>query len=192
MSANGETGTKTPLNIVAAVGLALGGLLGMLGTVVAARNLQSAFWAIDGVGVVVATALLAINLFRKGNDVVAAGFLVFTIGESVMLAGTATTLAGSVPSFAAGTALWSAGLLLTSVPREFAGWVRGGGADRINSFRDYLGKNILGSTGFANLLSAALFRLPLPCPYVHRLDLDTAEISLSRVADFVPFKVCGS
>ena len=124
MSANGETGTKTPLNIVAAVGLALGGLFGMLGTVVAARNLQSAFWAIDGVGVVVATALLAMKLFRKGNEVVAAGFLVFTIGESVMLAGTATTLAGSVPSFAAGTALWSAALLLTGVPREFAGWIR--------------------------------------------------------------------
>ncbi len=127
MSPNGEKATKNPLNVIAAVGLALGGLFGMMGTMVAARNLQSAFWAIDGVGVVVATALLAIKLFRKGNDVVAAGFLVFTIGESVMLAGTATTLAASVPPFAAGTALWSAGLLLTSVPKEFASWVRGAG-----------------------------------------------------------------
>jgi hypothetical protein len=124
MSANNETGMKTPLNALAAVGLALGGLFGMAGTMVVARNLQSAFWAVDGVGVVMATALLAIKLFRKGNDLVAAGFLVFTMGESVMLAGTATTLAESVPSFAAGTALWSAGLLLTSAPREFAGWVR--------------------------------------------------------------------
>lgn len=124
MSADKGTRTKNPLNVIAAVGLALGGLFGMLGTLVAARNLQSAFWAIDGVGVVVGTALLGIKLFRKGNDVVAGGFLVFTIGESVMLAGTATTLAGSLPSFAAGTALWSAGLLLTSAPREFAGWVR--------------------------------------------------------------------
>src|SRR5207244_1265029 len=62
--------------------------------------------------------------FRKGNDFVAAGFLVFAIGEGVMLSGTAATLAESVPSFAADTALWSAALLLTSVPKEFASWVR--------------------------------------------------------------------
>ena len=41
-----------------------------------------------------------------------------------MLSGTATTLAESAPSFAAGTALWAAALLLTSVPKEFAIWVR--------------------------------------------------------------------
>jgi predicted phage tail protein len=76
----------------------------MLGTMVAERNLQAAFRGVDGVGVVVATALLALRFFRTGNDVVAAGFLVFSIGESVMLAGTAESLAGSVPSFAAGPA----------------------------------------------------------------------------------------
>jgi hypothetical protein len=115
---------KNPANVVAAVGLAFGGVFGMLGTMVAERNLQAAFWAVDGVGLVMATALLALKFLRTGNDVVAAGFLVFTIGESVMLAGTAESLAGSVPSFAAGTALWSAALLLTSVPKEFAGWIR--------------------------------------------------------------------
>jgi hypothetical protein len=55
---------------------------------------------------------------------VAAGFLVFAIGESVMLSGTAAGLVGSVPAFAAGTALWAAALLLISIPKEFAGWVR--------------------------------------------------------------------
>src|SRR5712692_1401341 len=115
---------KNPLNVVAAFGLALGGVFGMVGTVVTQRNLQAASWGIDGVGLVVATALLALKFFRSGNDVIAAGFLVFAIGEGVMLSGTATTLAGSVPSFAAGAALWSVALLLTSVPREFAAWVR--------------------------------------------------------------------
>jgi hypothetical protein len=115
---------KNPTNVAAAIGLALGGVFGMLGTMVAERNLQAAFWAVDGLGLVVATALLALRFFRTGNDVVAAGFLVFTIGESVMLAGTAESLAGSVPSFAAGSALWSAALLLTSVPKEFASWIR--------------------------------------------------------------------
>jgi len=115
---------EKPLNLLAAAGLALGGVFGLLGTFVTERNLQAASWAIDGVGLVVATALLALLLFRRGNDIVAAGFVVFAIGEGVMLAGTGTTLAASVPSFAAGTALWSAALLLTSVPKEFAIWVR--------------------------------------------------------------------
>lgn len=115
---------KTPLNVVAAIGLALGGVFGVAGTVVTERNVQAAFWAIDGVGLVVAAALLALKFFRTGNDFAAGGFLVFAIGEGVMLAGTAGTLAESVPSFAAGTALWSAALLLTSVYKGFAGWTR--------------------------------------------------------------------
>jgi hypothetical protein len=115
---------KDPVNAIAACGLALGGALGMAGTVATQRNLQAAFWTIDGVALVVATSLLALKFFRKGNDVVAAGFLVFAIGEGVTLPGSATTLAGSVPSFAAGAALWSAALLLTSIPGQFALWVR--------------------------------------------------------------------
>jgi hypothetical protein len=115
---------KSPLNKVAAIGLVLGGVFGLLGTVVTAQNLRAASWGIDSVGLVVATSLLALRFFRKGNDCVAAGFLVFAIGEGVMLSGTAATLADSVPSFAAGTALWSAALLLTSVPKEFASWIR--------------------------------------------------------------------
>ena len=71
-----------------------------------------------------AASLLALRFIRKGNDYVAAGFLVFAIGEGVMLSGTAAPLTESVPSFAAGTALWSAALLLTSVPKEFASWIR--------------------------------------------------------------------
>ena len=118
---------KNPLNLLAAIGLALGAILGIAGTMVAARPLQSTFWAIDGVGIIVATALLAVRFSREDRPCLAAGFLVYAIGESVMLTGTATTLAASVPSFAAGTALWSAGLLMVSVPRQFAPWARATG-----------------------------------------------------------------
>ena len=83
---------KSPVNLVAAIGLALGGVFGLVGTVVTERNLQAASWGIDGVGLVVAASLLALRFFRKGNDFVAAGFLVFAIGESIMLAGTAHVL----------------------------------------------------------------------------------------------------
>jgi hypothetical protein len=115
---------KNPLKIVAAIGLVLGGALGMFGTMVAEQNVRAASWALDGTALVVATSLLALMYFRKGNDCVAAGFLVYAIGEGVMLGGTAGSLEASVPAFAAGTALWSAGLLLTSIPKEFAIWTR--------------------------------------------------------------------
>ena len=115
---------KNSVNLLTVILLALGGTFGMAGTFVAQRNIQAAAWAIDGVALVVATALLAVKFFKVGNDFAAAGFLVFSIGESVMLVGTATSVTESVSSFAAGTALWSAALLLTSIPREFAVWTR--------------------------------------------------------------------
>jgi hypothetical protein len=115
---------KNPLKLVAVFGLALGGALGMLGTFVAEQNVRAISWAVDGTALVVAASILALVHFRKGNDCVAAGFIVYAIGEGVMLGGTAGSLGASVPAFAAGTALWSAGLLLTSIPKEFVIWTR--------------------------------------------------------------------
>ncbi len=115
------------LNVLIAIGLILGGILGMAGTMATQSNVRSTCWGIDAVGVIVATALLAIRFFRAGNDTLAAGFLVYTLGEAVMLSGTAGTLAASVPAFAAGTALWSAGLLFVSIPKVFAIWARATG-----------------------------------------------------------------
>lgn len=112
------------INVVAAAGLALGAVFGLAGTVAAQPNLRSTSWAIDSSGLVMAAALLTLKFFRKGCDFVAAGFLVFAIGEGVMLSGTAGSLPESVPSFAGGTALWATGLLLISLPKEFAVWVR--------------------------------------------------------------------
>jgi len=73
---------------------------------------------------VTAAALLAVKYFRMGNDVVAGGFLVFAIGEGVLVSGTAAGPAGSIPSFAAGTALWGIALLLVSIPKLFAAPIR--------------------------------------------------------------------
>ena len=110
--------------MVAAVGLGIGAVFGMAGTLVSHASLRQAFWAIDGIGLIVASALLTVKFLKKGNDCVAAGFLVFAIGESLLVSGTAAGLAGSVPSFGGGVALWAAALLLISIPREFAVWVR--------------------------------------------------------------------
>ena len=50
----------------------------------------------------------------------AGGFLVFAIGEGVLLSSAAADPESSVPSFAAGITLWGTALLLVSVPRLFA------------------------------------------------------------------------
>jgi hypothetical protein len=111
-----STSADTTLSRIAAAGLVVGAAFGLAGTLVASPELQASLWAIDSVGLVVATTLLALKYFRTGDDVLAAGFLVFAIGEGVLLSGTAAGPQGSVPAFAAGTALWAAALALVSAP----------------------------------------------------------------------------
>jgi hypothetical protein len=71
-----------------------------------------------------ASALLTVHYFRRGQDVVSSGFLVFAIGEGIILSGAAMDLAASVPSFGAGAGLWAVALLLISGPRVFPALVR--------------------------------------------------------------------
>jgi hypothetical protein len=112
------------LNLLASLGLAFGGVFGLAGTVVESSSLRSIFWGIDGASLVMSTSLLAVKYFRRESDLVASGFLVFAIGEGVILSGAAAGLSGSLPSFAAGAALWATALLLISIPREFTILVR--------------------------------------------------------------------
>lgn len=66
-------GSQRSLDIVAAIGLGIGAVFGLAGTLVSQAPLRQAFWVIDGVGLVVAGALLTTKFLRKGNDCVAAG-----------------------------------------------------------------------------------------------------------------------
>jgi len=100
------------------------------------------------VGLVVATSLLTLKFFRAGADIVAAGFLVFAIGEGVLLSGTAADSQGSVPAFAAGTALWAAALVRISAPTRLHGALRlVGGVTAllfaITSARIYAGESLV-------------------------------------------------
>ncbi|WP_181164954.1 hypothetical protein [Mesorhizobium sp. B2-9-1] len=115
---------RSTLDLVAAIGLAIGGAFGLAGTFVANDALRETVWTIDGVGIVVATALLTMKYQRLGNDLVAAGFLTFLAGESLLLAGNAAGLQASVPSYAGGIALWAAGLVMVSAQATFALWMR--------------------------------------------------------------------
>jgi hypothetical protein len=113
------------LRLIASSGLVIGAVLGVAGTFVPSASLRGLLWGLDGVALIVAGALLTINHFRRGNDVVAAGFLVFVAGESLILACSAMDLVVSAPLFAAGVALWAASLILVSASNVMPAWVRG-------------------------------------------------------------------
>jgi len=78
--------------------------------------LRGLAWGIDGTVLIVAAALLAVHCLQHNLRSVAAGFLVFIAGQTLVLSGSAMSLEGSSPLFAAGAALWAAALLLISAP----------------------------------------------------------------------------
>jgi hypothetical protein len=92
----------------------LGAIFGIAGTFAPSASLRGLAWGIDGTALVVAAALLCLHYFRRGNELAAAGFLVFAAGETLILSGAAMDLVASVPSFAAGVSLWAASLALVS------------------------------------------------------------------------------
>jgi len=107
------------LVVLAAAGLAVGGVFGLAGTFAPSAALRGLAWGIDGLALVMASALLTLRYYRHNEDMVAAGFLVFAIGEGLIVSGAAMDLAASVPSFGAGAGLWAVALALISVPRGF-------------------------------------------------------------------------
>ena len=82
------------LRLIAPSGLVIGAVLGVAGTFVPSASLRGLLWGLDGIALIVATALLTIHHFRRGNDVVAAGFPVFVVGETLILAGAANGSCG--------------------------------------------------------------------------------------------------
>jgi hypothetical protein len=119
-----SAGSGTALNRIAAAGLVVGAVFGLAGTLAGSPHLQASLWAIDSVSLVIAASLLTVKYLRGGSELVAAGFLVFAIGEGVLLSGTAAGPTGSIPAFAAGIALWAAALALISAAPRFPRWLR--------------------------------------------------------------------
>jgi hypothetical protein len=105
--------------IIASIGLFTGGILGMAGSFAPSDSLRSLAWGLDGIGLIVAGAFLVVYYFRKGFDVAAVGFLIFTIGEALILSSSAINLDANVSSFGAGTALWGVSLSLISTQKVF-------------------------------------------------------------------------
>ena len=109
---------------VAPAALVIGVLLGMAGTFVPSDSMRGLLWGLDGTALIVATAILTIHHVRRGNDTVAAGFLVFVAAESLIVAGSAMELEAVGPLFAAGAALWAASMTLVSAPKLLPSWLR--------------------------------------------------------------------
>jgi hypothetical protein len=116
--------SKARQNLIAPIGLVVGGVLGMAGTFVPSASLRGLAWGLDGISLIVASALLTVHYFRKGNDLVAAGFLVFVVGETLVVSGAAMDLATSTPLFGAGVGLWAASLALVSATNAMPAFAR--------------------------------------------------------------------
>jgi hypothetical protein len=103
-------------SLLGPVCLILGALLGLAGSFAPSASLRGLAWGIDGTALIVGAAVLAVHFIRHGQDMLAAGFLVFIAGEALVVSGSAMSLEASAPSFAAGAALWAAALVLISAP----------------------------------------------------------------------------
>ena len=118
---------KNRLARLAAVCLAAGGILGLAGAF-APKEFRGIAWGIDGIALVMGTLLLAVHHLKLGNEQLAAGFLTFVAGQTLVVSSSAMDLAASSPSFGAGVGLWAAGLAMVSAPPIMPVFVRITGA----------------------------------------------------------------
>jgi hypothetical protein len=112
---------------IAAIGLIIGAVLGIAGSFAPTANLRGIAWGIDGTTIIVGCAIMTVHFLRNGNDMLAAGFIVYAIGEGLVQLVCAMAPESSSPFFAAGTALWAAGMAMVSFPNGFPIFVRGTG-----------------------------------------------------------------
>jgi hypothetical protein len=142
---------------VAPICLVAGALLGLAGSFAPSPAWRGLAWGIDGIALVVAAALLAVHFLGRGNQALAAGFLVFIAGQALVLSGSAMSLEASAPSFAAGAGLWSAALILISAPDFMPRPVRALGG---------LAALLLGATSLQVFFGRNLTPLSEPLPFL--------------------------
>jgi hypothetical protein len=128
----------------------------MAGTFAPTASLRGLAWGLDGIGLVMASAVLTLKFYRKGLDLVASGFFVFTVGQGLILSGAAMDLAASIPSFGAGAGLWATGLALVSGPRCFPLPVR---------LLGFLAAGLLGATALQIFVGVQVTPLTSPLPF---------------------------
>lgn len=118
--------------ILIVVGFAIGAVLGFGGNFLPAGPPQNIVYAISSLGIIMGSALFAAWFARRGHSIVAVGFALLALAESISLSGlfllaSAPTFPGAY-TFAAGVALYAVALPLASVPPAFPIWTRIAGA----------------------------------------------------------------
>ena len=103
----------------AATGLIIGCLLGVAGSFVPSVTIRSIAWALDSAAIILASSLLTLYYFKKGEEITAAGFLNFAIAETVIFSSSALDLNANIPSFGAGSFLWAISLVVISLQKVF-------------------------------------------------------------------------
>ncbi|QUN07380.1 hypothetical protein KDN34_08280 [Shewanella yunxiaonensis] len=99
------------LSIIAAICLVIGGVLGIIGSFVS-PSFRGIAWGVDGTSLVIASALLSVHYIKHRNQHLAAAFLIFLVGQTLVVSGSAMKLSESSPLFASGAGLWAASLAL--------------------------------------------------------------------------------
>ena len=134
---------KRPLNLLAAIGLVIGAKSSAWSAAWSHKTtLRSAAWGLDGTAMgIVAGSFWRSAFFPEGKqfDAIAAGFLVYAIGEAVMLGSTAASLETSIPAFAAGVA----SLVGWAFPHQFPQCIRHLDAHRRESSQPFCLRSLL-------------------------------------------------
>lgn len=143
------------LNLFAAACLVVGGVLGMVGSF-SPSAVRGIAWGLDGTALVLGAALLSVHHIKRGNEQLAAGFLVFVAGQTLVVSGSAMELSASSPTFAAGIGLWAAALALISASSLMPVFVRVTGA---------IASLLFAATALQTYGSSALTPLSKPLPF---------------------------
>ena len=115
--------SNNKLRILASACLVVGGVLGMVGSFVSPA-MRGIAWGLDGTALVIGSALLAVHYIRLQNELLAAAFIVFVAGQTLVVSGSAMSLSASSPTFAAGIGLWAAALALIGASSAIPIFVR--------------------------------------------------------------------
>lgn len=107
------------LILIACLGLIIGAMFGVGGSLMNDPINQVILYEISSVGLTTGCALLTIKFIRDKDDLVATGFLLLAIAEAVMSGGTAAGEIEGQAAFGAGVALYLPALWLISCDRNF-------------------------------------------------------------------------
>lgn len=146
---------KNWLVVLTSASLVVGAVLGLVGSF-SPPSVRGVLWGLDGTALVLGSALLSVHHIRLGNEQLAAGFLVFLAGQTLVVSGSAMELSASFPTFAAGAGLWATGLALVSASTKHPLLVRATGA---------IASIMLGVTALQIFGGAALTPLSKPLPF---------------------------